>query len=438
MNNRFSHDELAQVLILFTCFVIFVSSFDLIVNITLFIFLSSILIASYLSYVLTKDKINFKSVHIPNFLLNIFLTLSLAFTVLTLVFSSVFYYLNYGSGFLYTLLMIIAIFGLVQGFINCKVFVEPTKISFIVLSILIGFYTATILFGAFFDLSIIFIPLSDPIHFLQGLMVTIPTRLVHHFQISYQQNGLIELVLGSLGPLVVLSIVITSIIFILFKYLEKNTDSGLSYTSHPPTISKFPFIMFLILISISQVANGLTAFLNNTFWLLIIIQATLGLRFWSNKNNYNGMRLQLTVLLWLIVIGFIQKPYTILMQITTLQSISTLKIIDSVYMMTFLFLLINSAIFFVVHKVITHCSFDEKANIIKEANFLGLILLLESIQNITLQLVLTGLLVLVFSFSIYQKSFLRNSINLYKVQMKKDLLQVLTQLSMFYLAFLLI
>lgn len=140
----------------------------------------------------------------------------------------------------------------------------------------------------------------------------------------------------------------------------------------------------------------------------------------------------------MLLLGFLNSMYYLTLQVTPIQFILDIQLIDIGLLQTIVFLLINFMFFLLFYTLISNSSLNEQSTIIKQGTFIGIVLLIVSIQIIVLELLFVSLLVLFFSYSLYQNTIQKNSINLNKALTKKQLIQLVTQLSIFYIAFLLI
>lgn len=438
MTTTRSTDLAAQVVIILAFLSMFISHFNLMKTILISLLLLSLVSFSLLLATLIKPDSIIKLNSKEKMTISVGMLAGSTFILLTLIFGMFFYYLNYDSGLLYSLLLLIATAAIIQSLIKLNIVPKNNDRQVLVFGLVISFYTTIMVLGAVYNLSILMITLSNPYQFVQGLLFRMPIRFVEFIIQFFSTNTLFEFFFLVFLPILVLIAVFATGINLVWRIEEKNDTDVYNFIPQTHSTSKFPFIMIIVFFAISQATTGLTEFLSSSFWLLLVIQLLVFVFCLGKEKNSDTIRLQLTILLWILVIGFIKEIYFSIPQKLPIQILLKVSFIDETLVQYVIFFILNSIVFIVLYVLLLKISDQEQERMIERANFLGIVLLLLFIQSVLVELLFTSVLVIIFSYSHFQKMIIRNSKNINKAQINKNLLQVVTELLILLIPFLII
>ena len=251
-----------------------------------------------------------------------------------------------------------------------------------------------------------------------------------------------------LGPFIIIIGIISGIIIGLDRLAQTYYESRYEYRVLQSSLTIFPYIIILLFLSILQITNGLGEFIDRIFWITILLFLTLSLLLAWTKRSYELLSYQVELVLWFLLFGGIKIIYSRLIKEAFIQSLLTLVSLPFMLTLPLVFMLITIPIFLIFFLTMSRASLQSQVDLVKETNFMTLIVLITYLPNSTLKLSLVTLIVFSFLYSKGRYPLDRNSINLKeknithilteKVLDYRFILQKMTELSVFYIAFLII
>ena len=429
-----------QVAIIIIICILFILTFDFLLDFSIFLLVVSLVILGFLvNDILHKRSLNktfSKYKKFAEFISEIFLLV----IIMGIVQSMIYFYFNFDGGYFYSILFFFGIIAVLVTISNNQILQEPKKVYLYLFNGLLIFYLSIYEYATIFDFTIIEINSLNPLSFISGLLFTIPYNFFLSTFLLFKTNVIIETLLIHIGLLLLLGL---ANVFVVIKsnilLFQKNFPSYF-LVRKPNSISKTPLILFIIYLAFLQVGNGLSEFLDISMWLLACMFVFYSVVQIQNNHMHDILHLKLIIILLMLLMCFVKYIYPLLINITLIDSLLVINGTNELFLQIIMFFVLNLLFFIMIHYVLNSLYYTKQIEISTYCYFLLLAFLIFNLPFILLKILAVSFLVFFFNLN-------ENSINLKEKNNSKiittkrlyfyNFLQKLTQLSVFYVAFLL-
>ncbi len=263
------------------------------------------------------------------------------------------------------------------------------------------------------------------------MITTIPINFLLHIEFTLKTKGIAEIIFIQGLFIVIITAINVFIMKKIHSIAKKKPDPIENFKNLSLRISKTPFFIVIVYLSVLQLSNGFDEFLGTIIWLLSLLYLLISVIAPSIYTKNETKVLQLNFLLWVLVAGFITSlRHQFAQQNAFIQNITGQIITNQMINQILTFILLNITFFMIIYYLLTKTTVKRQNKINLYGNFIVLVILASYIPIIAIKLIVVILTV----FLIVVKE---NSINL-KEKVNFDYLrEKIVQISIFSIAFLL-